>query len=167
MLPDGGSVFEHLSRYRCVIVTGPHRSGTTIAATMITADTGLTRVVEEAFAFRDIIKAEMLVRTGGVIQGPYLLPWVPYLHDLGAAAVYMHRDPQAVERSNLLLRKRHIPAPHFDKSQADGLWKRIKGLLGADAFDVEYESLREHPLFVEDRSGFKHRQVFPDKPAGR
>ncbi len=33
-------------------------------------------------------------------------------------------------------------------------------------FDIHYESLKVHPLFVEDRSNFTVKQHLPDKPHG-
>lgn len=40
-------MFAHLSHYNKILVTGPQRSGTTIAARMIAHDTGLTYLPEE------------------------------------------------------------------------------------------------------------------------
>ncbi|OBX35665.1 hypothetical protein A8U91_04739 [Halomonas elongata] len=51
-------MFEHLADETTIIVTGAHRSGTTIAAEMIAADTGKPCIREEAFEHRDIIAAE-------------------------------------------------------------------------------------------------------------
>lgn len=161
-------MFEYLSDYRTVIVTGPHRSGTTIAAAMIAADTSKACYREESFAIRDITKAEKLIRSNpGVYQGPYLLPWVPHLSRLpSVAVVYMDRSAEDVELSNQRLRNRKISAPHFSKSQADALWGLIQPVT-QNAITVNYSDLEGHPLFVRDRSGFRHRQVSPGNPEGR
>lgn len=64
-------MFEHLTKYKRILVTGPQRSGTTIAAKMIAADTGYRFVDEHEFGVDDICHfEEMLAIDGIVIQCP-------------------------------------------------------------------------------------------------
>lgn len=158
-------MFEHLSEHRTIIVTGPHRSGTTICAEMIGADTGKRVYLEEAFHIRNILEAELLVRAGGVIQGPYLLPWAPMLAAADVAVVYMHRSAAEVDASNRVIREKGISTPFFSKHQADRLWERIRPLVAA--VDVEYATLEEHPLWMAERRGWGHRQTRPGQKRGR
>lgn len=151
-------MFGNLKGFRRVIVTGPHRSGTTIAAEMIAADTGKRCVREEAFRFRDIAAAEAI--TEGVLQGPYLLPWSPILAVEGTAVVYVRRDGAEIDASVARLRERGISTPLFHWRQAWRLWRQIEPLVPA-AWTIEYDSLREHPLWVEERGGWGHRQTSP------
>lgn len=146
-------MFDRLKGFRCVIVTGPHRSGTTIAAEMIAADTGKRCVREEEFRWRNIIKAAEIRR--GVIQGPYLLPWTPVLADDETMVVYVRRDGAAIDAS---VRRLRVSKPHFHWRQAWELWRRIAPLL-PHTETIEYEALREHRLWVEDRRGWTHRQT--------
>lgn len=160
-------MFDYLKRFGTIIVTGPHRSGTTIAAEMIARDLDLRCWREEEFDNRDVVKAEQIVRAGGVIQGPYLLPWTPFLSEWPATAVvFMRRNYADVDRSNQRLRARKISRPFFDHGQADRLWSRIRPLI-ENAFEIEYETLADHPLWVHDRKGWLHRQTRPGQGIGR
>jgi len=137
------------------VVTGPHRSGTTIAAEMIAHDTGKRCIHEEAFDYRNIIEAEQVIARGGVIQGPYLLPWAPILK---AHIVYMQRPDDDIEASVRRLRERGISTPFFSAEQAH----RLAHEQGPRSHEtVPYGRLRHHPLWVpaEERRGWHHRQT--------
>jgi len=145
-------MFERLKTHDVIIVTGPHRSGTTIAAEMIAADTGKRMVREEAFEYRDIRAAQEIVQAGDcVIQGPYLLPWLPILN---AYPVYINRSHSDIGASLEVLRKKGMRMPFFTAAQALAIWQKMN--LGES---VEYESLRQHPLWVNNRAGWGHRQT--------
>lgn len=146
-------MFGHLRDFRKIIVTGPHRSGTTIAAEMIAADTEKPCIREEAFRERNIIKAARFRE--GVIQGPYLLPWTPVLADEQTAVVYVRRDGEAIDASVARLK---VSKPYFHWSQGWALWGKIEALLPY-AETIEYQALRGHPLWVENRRGWGHRQT--------
>ncbi len=143
-------MFEGLKNRHCIIVTGPHRSGTTICAEMIAHDTGKPCIREEAFDNRNIIKAQRLVEQGGVIQGPYLLPWAPIFD---ACVVYIDRNPDEVAASVERLR---VSKPFFSKAQADLLWSGMDLL---DSFKIDYKSLSKHPMWRDSREGWGHRQT--------
>ncbi|HSH43857.1 MAG TPA: hypothetical protein VK973_17175 [Arenicellales bacterium] len=147
-------MFEWLADFRRIIVTGPHRSGTTIAAEMIASDTGKPCIREEAFDCRNIILAE---RSGeGVIQGPYLLPWAPIFAGADTAVIYMRRDGAAIDASVRRLKEGGISEPLFHWNQAWRLWQTMDVPNG---YTVDYKSLRDHPLWVERREGWGHRQT--------
>lgn len=151
-------MFKDLKGYRTIIVTGPHRSGTTIAAEMIAADTGLPVVLEEAFTWRNIIEAQPLVESGGVIQGPYLLPWLPILADDDTLVIYMNRAGEDIEASIDGLKARGISTPFFSWDQAKRLWEATKDFM-PHAKEIEYSSLQDHPKWVENRENWGHRQT--------
>lgn len=146
-------MFERLSGYRLVIVTGPHRSGTTIAAKMISRDTGKTLILEESFDCRNIIKAGRI--KSGVVQGPYLLPWLPIFSADDTAIVYMKRDGRSIDSSVARL---SVSKPFYHWSQGWELWGRLEPIL-KNAEVVDYDSLRTHPLWGENREGWGHRQT--------
>lgn len=160
-------MFEHHQEYRTIIVTGPHRSGTTIATEMIAHDTGKRCFREEAFANRDIVEAEAIVRDhGGVIQGPYLLPWVPMLAEYPRTLiVYMRRSADEIEASNRRLRQRGVSRPFFGKDQADRLWMQIRRHV--EFRELYYDQLHNHPLWSTERAGWAHRQTRPGQRMGR
>lgn len=146
-------MFGHLKGFRRIIVTGPHRSGTTIAAEIIAEDTGKRCIREEAFQQTNIIKAAKIQE--GVIQGPYLLPWTPALASDETAVIYVLRDGKEIDASVARLR---VSKPLFHWSQAWALWQRIAPLL-PHAETIEYQALRGHRLWVENRKGWGHRQT--------
>lgn len=151
-------MFEKLSRFRTVIVTGPHRSGTTICAEMVGHDTGLTVYREEAFGNHSIRQAEPLLSKGGVFQGPYLLPWTPILAGEDTMVLYLDRPAAEVEASVQRLVQRGISQTYFSRDQAARLWTRIRPLLPRSE-TVAYHALRDHPLWVEKRPDWHHRQT--------
>lgn len=151
-------MFEALTEYKSIIVTGPHRSGTTIAAEMIATDTDKPCIREEAFKFRNIIEAERLLSRGGVFQGPYLLPWTPILAGSDALVVYMHRNPDDVAKSIQGLKARKVSTPFFSQDQALRWWESVSGLL-PHALVVNYDALSEHPMWKGSRDGWGHRQT--------
>ena len=146
-------MFDHLKAYRRVIVTGPHRSGTTIAAEMIAHDTGKPCIREEAFAHRNIKVAAIIEE--GVIQGPYLLPWLPILSGDATAIVYVKRSGVEIDAS---VERLKVSKPFYHWSQGWALWHRIAPLLD-NAHVIQYGALRRHPLWTEDRRGWHHRQT--------
>ena len=84
--------FAHLKRFARIIVTGPHRSGTTVATEMIAADTGFEAVREEAFDFYDEARLRLLMRRRQVVvQCPALFDLMPALSDPETAIVLMRR----------------------------------------------------------------------------
>lgn len=71
------TLFDY-SRFRVVIVTGPQRSGTTIAARIIAAESGMAYVDEDDYGTKDRAAWEALVGHGDglVIQSPAMARWV-------------------------------------------------------------------------------------------
>ena len=75
-------MFEHLSNYNVVLVTGPQRAGTTITARMIAHDTGLRYIDESAFAATDEVRWRRVVKSSerAVIQCPGM---ARFCHEFG------------------------------------------------------------------------------------
>jgi hypothetical protein len=148
-------VLSRLSAHRCILVTGPHRSGTTIAAEMIAHDTGKRCTREDAFGFRNILEAERMMRErGGVFQGPYLLPWAPILP---CYVVYISRPRADVDASNARIKARGISMPHFSYEQAARLWEVIAPTVWGET--LRYADLAAHPMFRSNREGWAHRRT--------
>jgi hypothetical protein len=67
-------MFEHLAEYSRIAVTGPQRSGTTIAAKMIADDTGHRFVDEEEFGIDDVDQwRAFLTKERVVVHCPHFL----------------------------------------------------------------------------------------------
>lgn len=145
-------MFRHLAPP--VLVTGPHRSGTTICAEMVAHDMGVSLCREEAIDFRDVIKAEQVLRGDVVLQAPYMLPWLPYFESRGVSCVVMMRPVDEIQASVDRLK---VSKPFFSAGQAYALLARMN----ANVTMVEYHDLKTHPLWVDGRKGWGHRQTKP------
>lgn len=150
-------MFEHLSDYGRILVTGAHRSGTTIAAAMIAADTGKKAVFEEAFGHHDMGRLARIFVSGVVIQAPYALPWLPLFAGKEALLVVMQRDTKDVEAS---LERLRVSKPWFTAAQAEAITAHHEAT-GVPLLRLEYEELRRHPMWVpqDRRRRWHHRQI--------
>lgn len=166
-------MFEYLVDFDQVIVTGPHRAGTTIAAEMIASDLGYQSVREEAFDFYDENALLDLLdeQLRAVFQCPALFDLMPKLSSDRRAIVMMRRplwELWASRNRMYSAEGKRVKAGEQNDRQLERLgaadgdaaqikyerWEEWK----ADAmihhpFDVEYSSLSVHPLWVpeEDR----------------
>jgi hypothetical protein len=144
-------MFEHLAPFRVVIVTGPARSGTTICAHMIAADTG-KRLYDDCKDSLTVQRVRELIAQAEskVIQCPLL---AQYADDFGAeqdvAVVIMRRSAADITASNDRMQKRS-PMRLDGQSQAAAVyatWETQRERI-AHPFEVEYESLNAHPLWI-------------------
>jgi hypothetical protein len=165
-------------RPAAVLVTGPQRSGTTIAAHILAAELGLRYLDEVSFAAHDHRRARELFSEGGVVvQGPGLCH-VAHLYGHGeGAVVMMRRDCEAILRSeerigwrdeldgfNLRIEREKYEAMFGISGKNIALikyycWDTIQKAT-CNAYDLDYESLRQHPLWREpsEREHFGPRQ---------
>ena len=153
--------------YHPVFVTGPQRSGTTIAARILAHDLGRTYIDESEY-HADTLPSD------AIVQAPFLYKFVPELSfkHPGAHFIFMQRDKLQIVRSMERIEwyKDYIDHPDFYSTYVDTVYNTI------DAFkltltenrwtDLEYDSLRTHPLFINDRKTFTARQWEKDKPIG-
>ena len=179
-------MFADLAKYRIIFVTGPNRAGTTICAQMIAHDTGHDFVIEDEFGFMNFAQLAAFVHSDCgplVIQCPFLSPWITdlkYLIDLDmddVLVVMMHRYRRDIVRSEMRsgLDFRKIDAVGKEQygERTNAHLSDIKYLHWEGqcqdiphAMDVGYESLRDHPLWMEDRSAlpFAHGVARPRLP---
>jgi hypothetical protein len=180
------TLFDHLQPYSFVLVTGPHRSGTTIAAAMIANDLG--------YEFQEDVQATLkLLREGAAVYPPTVFHCPSMAHDVHnyrdipeLAVIFVIRDiddiikserriPWAYEPEQLnAYRFRANPKPAFavqppiSEVKYRYWWEVQKPLLGKAAYEVQYTSLAKHPLWVapENRDGFTANQLEIGKPHG-
>lgn len=160
-------MFEHLGRYRNILVTGPHRAGTTICAKMIAADTRKRFVIERDIAtprFAGDTEPDLNSKTvqkwlednpDTVLQGATCFRWLAELQRDTLLTVFVERSTQHIHASQMAYRGRIIDDPEDKRRQFDMM--RI-----AHRLVVHYDDLRDHPLFVDDRTGWEPRQIAPD-----
>lgn len=92
--------FAGLSRWRLVIVTGPQRSGTTIAARMIASDSSMAYIDEEAYAIHDERRFQSACDlVGVVVHAPAMMHVVHRVADNDVFVVVMQRDTDAIVAS--------------------------------------------------------------------
>ncbi len=166
-------MFDYLDKYRIVLVTGPQRSGTTIATKMIAHDTKHTALLEEGFGITDVNRWRATIhrRANLVIQCPTMCRHVHFEMAEDVAVVMMRRNVHDIiaseqrikwpEHERLAeLRRYHLGAgvpsivkyAYWDEHQKDAI---------INAYEVDYRTLAGHPLWVDqaDRATFSPRQT--------
>lgn len=156
--------------YVHVLVTGPQRSGTRIAAKMLAVETGYTYIDENEFDVNDLRKLYARVadcRTF-VVQAPGLADWahVQIFEPKTCAVVWMLRSLAAIERSEKRIgwtfdryeaekyRGAAFVGEYYAEEKpsrtikTDAWFGMQRAILGPAAFELHYDSLREHPLWV-------------------
>lgn len=167
-------MFEDLVNWPRILVTGPQRSGTRICTQMIAQDTGHWFVGEEEFGVDSLNRLWRLLQTSRnlVIQCPTMSPFVSLLavDDEGLLVVMMARNLKDIKASEKRIDWRWetpelIRCLELGGDQAKikySLWRGFqRECLGPQAYEVEYESLSAHPLWIpkKDRARFAPRQT--------
>lgn len=159
-------MFKWLKKYDKILVTGPHRSGTTITARMIAADTGFRFLDEKEIRHRLIREIPKVWQTKSVLQAPNAFPWLPAIVPANAAVIVMNRLLADIAASVSKLTDsegRRVAAPAFTAQQGYALWHQVKRLPPWQTFhwfEVCYDTLQGHPLWVPKarREGWHHKQ---------
>ena len=167
-----------LAGFTRVVVTGPQRSGTTIAATILSRELGYSLILEEQFRERDIFRFINTLNNlrNCVVQAPALASIAHHLTDPDLAIVFMIRDHSEIilserridwlsnhdagERANYFISDGSIPIGVL-KTQ---MWRKFQSCqLGGTGFELDYASLSISPLWVskERRVNFGPRQTAP------
>ncbi len=161
---------SRLKEAKRVLVTGPQRSGTTIATKMLAADLSLPCLLEESFDTMDVAKF-FAVAAGNeyVLQAPAMSAFCHHLPD--TTVVFMRRKLTDILASQQRIRWTYgaIECSRYFRSNNEHpacikyhFWDtQQKALLGHRAIDLEYESLRTHPLWLdkEKRVHFDSRRT--------
>lgn len=189
-------VIEQLKRYRYILVTGPQRAGTTITANILAHELDYTYFeagdLLDFFKTSDPRKTEISefikVQLGPfVAQCPYLSSAVHRWANVdGLAVVFVIRPVEDVIASQKRIgwgfeevEKNyyyHYTSLSVFFSQEAPIsfikyhyWgSHQKPILKDKAFDLEYKSLSDHPMWVpkEERREFWSRQIRPGEPLG-
>jgi len=170
-------MFEHLKKYSTILVTGPQRSGTRICAKMIAKDTGYAYIDELQIHIDSLYALMSLLENGGgmVVQCPSLSR---YIHLIGrnkdTAVVWMVRDLEDILASERRIgwAGEEIERMRYDRANGNlvsaqiktDFWLRVQKQLIPNAFEIEYEDLKAHRLWIdkEDRLDFRSNQTKPD-----
>lgn len=156
---------DEISKYPSIVVTGPHRAGTTIAAKIIAQELGCNFEIEatierlkgwnldefQKYLFEHSTHAQF------VIQGASAFRWLPHMIDWdGTAFVCIHRPLKEIMNSRMRAGLKNIQHP--DRAYED--WDKIS-FEKDNCFDLNYHDLEGHELFCNDREGWKPRQISP------
>jgi hypothetical protein len=155
------ALFEDLAVHPRIVVTGPQRSGTRIAAKMIAEDTGHTFADERAFGiydeqrWRDLLQGEKVV-----VQSPSMFKQVVDNPPPDIFVVLMRRDLTKIHASQRRIGWDKHPLGNTIELSRFGLTSGDSAATKYDYWashekeapflELEYESLRQHPLFIPD-----------------
>ena len=157
-----------------ILVTGPQRSGTTIASKILAHDLHFPYIDEMAFGAHSFDKFYDKARTTPkfVMQCPAMSPHVHLVP--GTMVIWMRRDLPEILRS-----QRRIGWDEFEGIEKDRYfyggnqeaaavkteaWSRFQRVaLGERGLDMSYDSLATHPLWIdaEKRRKFGSKQTYP------
>jgi hypothetical protein len=153
-------MFERFAGFDKIIVTGPQRSGTRICAKMIAYDTGHKYVDESMIGMDSLYALWLLFHTGQrfVIQCPALCRHVHMFSADDTAIVFMRRNTEDISASQKRVDWNWEQVELIQYDRQDGIvaevkyqfWKEYQRERVAHAFEVEYESLAAHPLWVPE-----------------
>lgn len=155
--------------YPPIIVTGPQRSGTTIASQIIADDLGRQAVDETEFAFGSDY-------SNCVLQLPQALDHYILLQHMyeGAQFLFVRRNPDDIIAS---LKRIHWCKDdvrnwelflHRYVSSRISLWNHIKNVIPHACSEIDYEALSSHRFFVpsDQRIEFTSKQWQLEHPIG-
>ena len=175
-------MFEHLKEFPVILVTGPQRSGTRICAKMIAHDTG-HRFVDEAEIHTDslyelVLQMHFAEERGQkiVVQCPALCHDVIHFKPYNPAIVMMIRNIDDIHASERRIgwwfndleaikywdwTEQERPMGDIARLKYDYWWLVCQEWKEDSWFEVEYESLSAHPLWIpkEERGDFNAWQT--------
>ena len=176
-------MFEYLSKHDQIIVTGPHRSGTTFTSEIIAEDLGYKLAPENQFSggkYPSRYFQLMYDRLSGwkkqgikiVLHNPNIVSFVHLLDCFTPAIVFMRRNVQDIISSERRIKwegqeKRLIKDYYRDQGILSEViyevWDKYQKPLITHAYDLDYESLAAHPRWVPQdlRSNFSPHQTRP------
>lgn len=163
-------MFDYLHPFEKIIVTGPQRSGTTICAAMIAHDLGYYFYPEEQIRVSELWRVKRLFRRTSkfVLQAPAICRYVHQFSAPEVAIVLVRRDiddiitsQQRVDWTAELyeLRRYGLRSGRIAEVKYK-YWEECQQDKILNAFEVDYGSLIDHPLWVpkERRADFGPRQ---------
>jgi hypothetical protein len=174
-------MFEHLSAFRKILVSGPQRSGTTICAQMIAADLKYRYFDEMEFDVDNLRHVFAIVDALDriVLQCPSLAASLWMFSRPDILVIFMKRDVAEIVASqsrpiyesspDRIWTTAHQPVELMKYGRTTGViaevkyegWEAQKPYI-RNAMEIEYASLAAHPMWV-DKAG---RERFGPKQTG-
>jgi hypothetical protein len=163
-------MFKPLEKFNNIVVSGPQRSGTRIAAKIIANDTGKVYIDERDIDCHDFRLLEWHLQQGNVvIQCPGLCHLLHYITDVSTLVIVVRRPIEEIissehrhwskEAEKIELLKYGCSNGIISRIKYD-FWDKVqKAILSERAREVNYHSLSTHSLFIKDRKGFRWNQT--------
>jgi len=174
-------MFDFLKEHKRIIVTGPHRAGTTFASEIIAEDLGYRLAAENQFAASPHPSAsfklfwdKLFGWTQGdqcvVLHSPGISAYVHLFDAMKPAVVFMRRAVEDIVASEKRIKwqgqeKRLIKDYYRDEGILPAvkyeIWEKYQKPIITHAYDLEYESLSAHPKWIpkDQRVQFKPHQT--------
>lgn len=164
-------MFNYLKDYENILVTGPQRSGTRIASKIIAYELNYMYIDELDIGLQSLNKLFKILfsKEKVVIQAPHLSAMCHFIDTPSTAIVFMRRDLNEIAASQKRIgwnREKLSLSQYF---QEEGNINKIKyqtwydfqkkHLMTIDYFEIEYNSLKKHELWLDDRTGFEWNQT--------
>jgi hypothetical protein len=171
------NMFEWLSKFDKIFVTGPQRSGTRICAKMIAHDTRYEFIDETQINMDGFYNFSSLLETNKkyVLQCPTLCRHIHFFSSEDNAIVLMRRNVKDIVKSQKRIKwsKEWLELIRYDHKAGIiseikyDFWKKNQRKKTKNAFEVQYESLKKHPLWIEkkERENFSPMQIGKIYPA--
>ena len=172
-------MFQHLSKYSRILVTGPQRSGTRLVAQAIAHDTGHTYVDEKDIFVENVDMARTkLIQPNTVLQCPGLSYCIDDLADAFTLVVMVKRPVADIVASQERI-KWPKEAHEFEKNGVTGevrepiaefkyrKWEEQKRTI-TNTLEVNYKDMEKHPVWnaKHERGKFAWDQTKPVKMVG-
>ena len=181
---------KKIAGHRKILVVGPQRSGTKITSKAISEDFGFKNYIERDNE-ELIARFQYLIDNDEsfVLQAPFLTPFVQEFNKVeGLLVVFMLRDlkdvrasedkvelesPGWIEANSVIYGSKYemvVKRNGFDyeidytkpicEIQME-VWEKFQKRLVKDFIEIEYESLSEHPIWIDkkERAGFTAGQM--------
>lgn len=152
-------MFNWLSQFRTIFVTGPQRSGTRICAQMIAHDTGYEYVDENDFGMDSLYHLSSILenKVDLVVHCPVLCRHIHLLTDENSAVVLMRRNVEDIiaSQKRISWRWEKLELARYDLTTGViaevkyGFWNEYQRSRIRHAFEVQYNDLHLHPLWLE------------------
>jgi len=163
-------MFKRLKKYNNIVVSGPQRSGTRIAAKIIAYDTEKAYIDEKDINYHDFRLLEWYLTQGNVvIQCPALCHMLHYITNEDTLVVMVRRPIEEIMASeHRCWGKEPMRIELFKYGHSSGIishvkysvWAKMqKPTLGKRAKAINYHDLENHELFIKDRKDFRWDQT--------
>jgi len=163
-------MFESLKEFNSIVISGPQRSGTRIAAKIVAHDTSKQYIDEKYLNFHDSRLLRYYLNNGNVvIQCPGLCHLLHNIQDKLTLVVVVRRSISEIIASE------HLKWPEVSRKielakygYSEGIiseikynyWNNVqKPILDNNAREIRYNTLKDHILFIHNRKNFNWDQT--------